>query len=156
MADYKYHIWLDGSIQLLESPKKLVETYMKEHDVCAFKHPDRVNAYQEADKVILWNLDNKDVVIRQIKHLKDAGYPDNHGLCETGVVARKNTNTIRKFSELWWSMINNFSIRDQLSFNYCLWKSGIEYNTFSGLTNVQIGSPIGSKQTIQFKLYNHE
>ncbi len=30
LPDHKYSLWLDASVELLESPKKIMETYMKE------------------------------------------------------------------------------------------------------------------------------
>lgn len=156
MSNYEYHFWMDTSFLILESPKKIVREYLKDHNICAFKHPDRIDVYHEGQMCKVWKLDDSELIDKQLDYIESDGYPKNNGLCETGVVLRRNNEKIKKFNELWWTMISNFSLRDQLSFNYCLWKLGINYNVFDGLTNIQQGSPFGSKQTKLFKLYPHK
>lgn len=156
MEDYEYHMWVDASFYILDSPNYLIERYMKEHDVVAFQHPDRTCIYHEAKMCEIWKRETPYNVSKLIQYLQQENYPISNGLCETGVVIRKNNKKIREFNELWWQMLSGFSLRDQLSFNYCLWKLGIEYNTFEGLTNVQQGSPQGSYRTKHFDLQSHK
>lgn len=155
MEDYDYHLWLDGSIQLLESPQKIVDQYMGKHDVTALLHPDRTCIYEEGKKCIEWGLDDPNKIDMQMQYIESQEYPHNNGLCETGMILRKNTKEVQIFSELWWAMVSTYSKRDQLSFNFCLWKSRLDYNTFDGLTNVQPNSPPGSKQIKIIKLHSH-
>jgi len=155
MPDYEYHFWMDTSMEILISPKVIIEEYLKEHDVVAFLHPDRTCIYHEAQMCKTWNLDDPILISNQINYISSKGYPENNGLCETGVVIRKNTEQVRKFNEYWWYMVSNFSLRDQLSFNYCMWKHDIEHNVFDGLTNIAKDSPSDSVQTKLFKLYPH-
>jgi len=155
LEDYKYHFWLDGSIELLESPKKIVDKYLKDHVITALLHPDRSCIYKEGDACIGWRLDDPYKINKQMQFMKHEGYPENNGLCETGVIIRENTKEIKDFNKYWWSMVSTYSLRDQLSFNYCLWKHNIKHNLFEGLTNVQLTSPSESVQTKLFKLHNH-
>lgn len=155
MEDYKYHLWLDGSIELLVNPKKLVEDYMNDTQITALLHPDRTCAYEEANVCKQWGLDDPRKIVGQIMFMETQNYPHDDGLCETGTILRENTKEIRQFNETWWMMVSTYSKRDQISFNFCLWKHGIKHKTFKGLTNVQPGSPPGSKQTKIIKLYSH-
>ena len=45
--DYKYTIYIDGSIEMLISPKKAVNKYLKGSDVAVHKHPYRDCIYDE-------------------------------------------------------------------------------------------------------------
>ena len=155
MVDYKYHFWLDGSMQLLESPKKIVEDYMNEYTITALLHPDRICVYDEGFVCKSWGLDDPNKINKLLEKINYDGYPIHNGLCETGAIIRENTKEIQEFNEYWWGIISTYSLRDQISFNYCLWKHNIKHNTFDGLTNIQPNSPQGSLQTKLFKLHNH-
>jgi len=155
LPDYKYHFWVDGSIQLLESPKKIVEDYMKGYEVTALLHPDRTCAYDEGWVCKAWGLDDHNKIDGLLGKMNYDGYPVKNGLCETGVVIRENNEHVRKFNEFWWEMISTYSLRDQISFNYCLWKYAIKHNLFDGLTNIQANSPPNSTQIKIIKLHNH-
>ena len=128
---------------------------MKEHVITALLHPDRDCAYDEGWVCKVWGLDDPKKIDELLGKINYDGYPVHNGLCETGVIIRENTKEIRDFNEYWWSMISNYSLRDQISFNYCLWKHDIKHNLFDGLTNVQPKSPSGSKQIQIIKLHRH-
>lgn len=49
-------------------------------------------------------------------------YPVNNGLNETNILYRIHSNDIKRFNDFWWSCIERYSRRDQLSFNFALWK----------------------------------
>ncbi len=75
----------------------------------------------EAEKVIVfWG-----------HYLRKDGYPRNIGTKETRVLYRRHSDEkIRQFDELWWWCIENYSRRDQFSFNYVLWKLKLECESF--------------------------
>ena len=55
-------------------------------------------------------------------------------MLETNVMFRKHHTTLTKeVNKMWWNCIDKFSRRDQLSFNYVLWKLGISCNYFFGV-----------------------
>ena len=61
-------------------------------------------------------------------------FPHKLGLVESNVMIRKhNKNESIELMEKWWNEINKYSHRDQLSFNYLLWKTGIKIKYFSKL-----------------------
>lgn len=126
--DYKYSIWIDGTIELLVSPESLVRKYLKYSDIAVLNHPDRSCAYREAEVCIKMGLDNKEVIESQMNCYRDDGYPDKNGLGETKIVIRKNNHNVSQFNRLWDEEIRTKSLRDQLSFDYCLWNLGIDAN----------------------------
>ena len=53
--------------------------------------------------------------------------PENYGLVQTNIMVRKhNDQYCKDLMEKWWSELKDYSHRDQLSFNYALWKVGSE------------------------------
>ena len=89
-----------------------------------------VNISEEANRVLnivkaQYGLkDKSEAISKQIGLLRKENYPENHGLFETNIIFRKHKDAmIIKLMKDWWDMICNFSYRDQLSFNYVLWKN---------------------------------
>ena len=54
-------------------------------------------------------------------------FPDNNGLVDNSLIIRKHNEKKNIFlMEEWWKEIKNYSHRDQLSFNYAMWKTRIK------------------------------
>jgi len=121
LPEYEAWIWMDSSCLFKYDPTDLFNYYMKNSDICLHEHCDRTNIFEEAQVIIDRNLDDAPTVTEQIDRYKKLGYKDQ-GLFETGILMRRNNNDMVNFNELWWSEINNNSVRDQISFPYVLWK----------------------------------
>ena len=50
------------------------------------------------------------------------------------MVRKHNKKDCIELMEKWWNEINNYSHRDQLSFNYIVWKLGIKIKYYSKCT----------------------
>ena len=71
-----------------------------------------------------------DINLKNIQNfLINEGYPGLKGkLTQTNILLRDHHNKECIFlMEKWWNMIQNYSKRDQLSFNYVFWKYGGRY-----------------------------
>jgi hypothetical protein len=128
LLDYDYSLWIDGSMEIKQPIDWFIETYLKDADIAVFRHPDRNCLYQEAEVCSKIGFDDPNVIEKQIKRYKKEGYPEENGLGETKIVLRKHSPKVEEFNRLWLHEITNFSLRDQISFNYCVWKSGIKLN----------------------------
>lgn len=126
--DYQYSIWIDGTIELLVSPESLVRKYLKYSDIAVLNHPDRNCIYKEAGVCIKMGLDDEKTILKQMDEYKRNNYPDNNGLAETKIVVRKNCSIVNEFNKRWDEKIRTRSLRDQLSFDYCLWEMVIDAN----------------------------
>jgi hypothetical protein len=124
-ADSEYTIWLDGNIRLLKSPEELIAQYLEEYDLAVFKHPNRDCIYDESIKTAVKGLDDPEIIIEQAKHYEDSGYAKNKGLCECGIIFRRNTPKVIEFNNYWWSEYCRYSCRDQISFMYSIDKVAI-------------------------------
>jgi len=122
LKDYEQSLWLDGNLTINKSVRDWIYLFSDESDILVFTHPDRNNIYDEAEECIRLRKDNETVIRQQIDFYKKEEYPADNGLVMTNALYRKHTQQVEKFDELWWNEIKNRSRRDQLSFNYVLWK----------------------------------
>lgn len=119
---YDVSIWIDGNIQ----PKVDAELIYQTHGIKPFNisaHPFRDCIYTEFDAV---SAQKKETVgklnsLRQ-KYLRE-GYPKNNGLVQSGIILRQHNNdSIIAISNNWWKFMKESTHRDQLVFNYLMWK----------------------------------
>lgn len=136
---YKYSIWADGN-QLLKfkDAKVLVNSYLRYNNLALFAHPDgRDCIYDECDFLVennhIFNFDYPEKMINQIIKYKKEGMPKHAGLIAGGFIIRKIHSTkVKKIMNLWWKEVTNHSRRDQLSFNYVIWKLREKYGVIQG------------------------
>jgi len=122
-------IWKDARLGF-KHPLRFFIDELADNDICFTKHPCRSCAYDEAEACKELKLDDTKVIDKQVTRYKKEAFPKDYGLIETGITIRKNTPEIAEFNELWWDEIDNYSIRDQISCTYCLWKLGIKYSKY--------------------------
>lgn len=133
MIDDKYDIslWMDASVLFKSSINDFIETYYNEKKsvFSAFKHCLRNCIYDEAIECIKQRKDRKETIINHIKYLEAEKYPKQNGLYEMTVfIKNHNDPMVKKTMEMWFDMVCNYSKRDQLSFMYCVWKTGMKIN----------------------------
>lgn len=127
LSEYDESLWIDGSIDILSDMNKFINTYCNIKDKCVYirRHPTRKCIYSEASICIAMKKDTSININPQIKKYKDEKFPTNFGLVETGYIYRKHNDPYCiKLMNLWATELINGSHRDQLSFNYALWKIG--------------------------------
>ncbi len=124
-------VWVDGSMQLKVPATRLVEEGLAGHNVlAAFRHPDRDCVYDEHVACRRLRKDHPVLMQRQMDHYKFLGYPPKNGLAETGCVVR--TPGAAGFEREWWAMLDRFSHRDQLSFDFAAWRLKVAYGRLPG------------------------
>lgn len=124
-------IWQDGCGMLKQHPERIAGL-LGENDIAAFAHPSRECVYQEAEAAIELGKAPEDVVSKQVRYLKQLGYPRCNTLHATGLVVRRQTSIIKELNQEWWSQCEVFSSRDQLSFDCALWKQWLDITTIPG------------------------
>jgi len=125
LSGYDICLWMDGSFDpgnadLSATARKA----LADADMAAFRHPARSCAYQEAAMVKRLRYDRAHVVSAQMERYRKDGFPENFGLVQTGFLAWRSSSLQERFRLLWWKEVSEGSIRDQLSFMYCAWKTG--------------------------------
>ena len=133
--NYEVSVWIDSNIQITHQDfyEKVVELDITDVPISSMWHLYRHCIYEEAFAVVNLMVEHEKVVVDWCHHIRKEHYPRGNGLCETNVLYRKQLLPItNSFNKLWWECINSYSRRDQLSFNYVLWKVGIPCVYFLG------------------------
>jgi len=116
-------IWHDGHIGLKVLPGE-VTRFLNGHDMAAFKHPWHDDIRDEAMAIIRTGRANPNVVYRQLAAYLKEGYVGP--MFATGVLVRRHNDATKAFNEAWWNEMLCYTLRDQMSFNYLLWKTEME------------------------------
>lgn len=133
LPEYDITIMHGANAQLLVSPLELITKFLPDDcDIAAFKHPHRNCLYAEAEACKGFGKDDKDVITQQVKRYEQELFPRNYGLHACGLLIRRNTAQIRQFEKQWWYEVANGSHRDQLSFDYTRWKTGVKVAPIEG------------------------
>ena len=152
LPEYKYSIWIDASSKLLiQDYVTFVSSVLNEYDIAMIAHNNNDDIYCELERCIKWKRDDPSIMKKQVGKYAKTGYPRGSGLVATQLIVRKNMSPIvRKINEDWWYEILNGSRRDQLSFNYVMWKNKMGYKVIDKLS-VKNGC-----QSKYHKVYGHK
>ena len=130
LQDYDYSIWIDGKLEIYGNLEKYIRENRKSEPLLCFGHYLHDCIYQELDLCTKLKKDDETLMNKQIEKYKKEGYPEHNGLVETGLLVREIHNAdVKKVMEIWWDEVKNYSTRDQLSFNYALWKNDTIYDS---------------------------
>ena len=146
LPQYDVSIWMDGNFLIRSDLNEMVDRYLSDKNFACHDHNNcildpRDCIYQEAE-AILWLGENdpnkkfKDepsVIKKQIDGYFNEGYPHRNGLIVSGILLRRhNEKDVIRTMERWWEEVKYGSKRDQLSFDYSVWKTGLKYNYIEG------------------------
>jgi GT2 family glycosyltransferase len=88
----------------------------------------RKSIYEEFEACLRLNKDEPALVQEQVSRYRQAGF-DCGDLIESNLMMFDLGNErLRSFLDLWWTEIDRYSKRDQLSVNYALGQSGLEWH----------------------------
>ena len=138
LGSYETSIWIDGYIQVRDDVNKLVDEYLKNHHIAIYDHmkipgDERDCVYDELDTLVEMagrgkRKDDPVIMQEQVSRYRKEGYPAHNGLISSMIMLRHhNEPEIIKAMEAWWKEIKEGSKRDQLSFDYIVWKYNIPY-----------------------------
>lgn len=139
LDQYDITIWVDGAFIITGKIKEFLkkECDLDKYGIITYKHSKRDCIYDEAIECIKQGKDNKNTILNQMGEYRKEKYPKHNGLAETGIIIRKNNDDrIKKLTKMWYHQIEINSYRDQLSFNYCLYK--LHLNDYCLLINKSI------------------
>lgn len=129
LPEYEYSLWIDGNVDICQ--EALYERLAKMMDegvlYGGLSHPERDDVYDESLRIVRNARESLPKVMRVIRFLKSEGMPRHFGLNENNVILRRhNEPSVIAFDVLWWEMFMRFSHRDQLTWSYCMWKTGLK------------------------------
>lgn len=121
LSEYEYSIYIDANVNILSDPTVLFD---ENYSVETPAHPTRICIYTEEKACATLKKDKEEIMLPQIERYKKEGFPNNYGLVQSNIIFRKhNEPDCIRLMEAWWAEIEKGSHRDQLSFNYALWKN---------------------------------
>jgi hypothetical protein len=98
--------------------------------MCVFRHHARSCIYEEAEACKVRRLDSPELIDGQMARYREEGFPARFGLQELAVILRRHSEAVEDFDRRWWEEISRGSRRDQLSFQYVRWKTGLPIAEF--------------------------
>lgn len=127
--DYDYSIYLDGSIQIVNSIVPLLKM-MGQAGVAFHKHPSAEDVYEEAMSLSLRTRITKEEADSTIKWFWNSGMPRFYGMVECGVILCDNNNSVaHEMLDKWfWNYDKGAAKRDQMYMAFSLWQMGISIN----------------------------
>lgn len=152
LEGYKHSVWMDANVQIISDVfyERISEHISANTLVSSMWHNERNCIYEEAAVVAFYELESEITIVNWLQFLLKEKYPQKNGLFETNVVYRcQNSPLIAEMDSLWWSCIDQYSRRDQLSFNYVLWKLHITCPYFLSDTE-------NARNSDSLKYYFHE
>ena len=120
LPEYETSVWVDGNIHVNGDVNEL----LSDEPIIIPQHPKRNCIYDEMEACFKLKKDSIENMLPQITKYKKEKFPTQYGMVQSGIIIRKhNTDDCKKVMDLWWEELSNGSHRDQLSFNYCLWRN---------------------------------
>lgn len=122
-------VFMDASIEVVSDRlREWVEPILSAHDLIVWLHPEgRVCLGQEAEVCQDWPKYAPYQLREQVQHYRDTGMPRNWGLFACGVIGWRFTDEAKRFGGLWLREQHDWSIQDQVSLPYLLWREAKHY-----------------------------
>lgn len=127
LPNYEKCLYIDGNINVL-SPYLFELASQKQDTIFGqFIHPVRDCIYEEILACLAGKKENKAKLEKIKNFLLQNHFPSHFGLSETGILFRQHKNPLCiKIMDEWWFMLENYSVRDQISLMYILWKNNLQ------------------------------
>ncbi|MDE5759174.1 MAG: DUF616 domain-containing protein [Allobaculum sp.] len=122
--DYAFSIWIDGNVTLIADTYPIA-IMGKGSAMATFANPIHNCIYTEGRYMVFQGRVPKDQVNNQLDIYRNAGYPDHFGMREFSIIYRDHScKECYEMMKEWWDHVNKYTMRDQLSLPYILWKNG--------------------------------
>ena len=137
LPEYEKSIYVDGNFIVRGNVVKLADELLAQKPMWAFDHAcskgdQRACIYEEHRAIVKMyqetgNLKDKlEVMAAQVERYRQEGFPEGAGLINGGVLIRAHHHPdVIHTMNIWWEEVVSGSKRDQLSFNYAAWKTGL-------------------------------
>lgn len=135
MTDADIIIWVDGKIQITAPDfiEQCVDA-LGNNDIAIMKHLYRKCIYEEVDHIehcikhgneYLTTRYAHRPIRKQVELYRAEGYPENNGLNDCCIIARRNNEMTNMIFDNWWQECQ-LEWFDQISIQYMAWRYGIK------------------------------
>lgn len=125
-------LWIDASIEVTsDQVRAFTEVTLARADLAVWVHPEgRTDIRQEGPVCWDWPKYRNQPMREQVEHYAADGFPEQWGLFACGVMGWKFTPEARRFGEAWLAEQERWTIQDQISLPYLLWREGLPFTVF--------------------------
>jgi len=123
MEGFDNILWIDGCVEIKGDLNEFVR-HLPKGDIVVGSHPINRSLGAELRACIAMNKDDVNVMTKQVEGYGDFPIPDFPQ--NTIILRRKDIPA----TDVWWNEVKNKSKRDQLSFNWAMYKANQEYSTY--------------------------
>jgi lipopolysaccharide biosynthesis glycosyltransferase len=166
--EYERSLWVDGNILIRGDVNEFLDTVLAEAPFAAFDHMgghdkrdcayDEAEALLEGKKIGRYQNLSAEMIQKQMAGYRAEGFPAHNGLISSMIIARRhNDPKVTETMQAWWNEMQKLTHRDQLSFNYVVWKTKmpvfyIKENSRNNAYFIQVPHALPSHVKLQQKL----
>lgn len=127
--DYDYVFWIDSNIHFVGDLRNYTEKMKLADADCGFIiHPVRDTFLEESSILSAFRVVDHELATQQVSRYLEDPKVLSDPLFETNfLVSRPKSQTVQKFMGAWWSELNRFTHRDQLSVNYAVRSANLKW-----------------------------
>lgn len=129
LKEYDYSIWVDGKLTPSGDMQKMIQKHSQGFPMLCFPHYSNSTVEEEEKACEELHKADPERMRVQIASYREDGFPDDIGLIESAVLIRRHHDApVDATMEIWWKEVDEKTQRDQLSFPYAAWKSGLHFD----------------------------
>lgn len=135
LKGYDASLYVDGNVRLLAQTRPLFEELKTSGAAVAmYRHPLRTTVAAEVDAIIAaGKVAEPDDARREYASYVADGFCDTVPLTETTVILKNHrADGLDEAMALWWTLFDAHLSRDQISFPYVAWKTGLKVHLMPG------------------------
>lgn len=122
--DYDFSIWIDGNVKLIADTYP-VAIMSHGSPMATYANPLHDCIYTEARYMVFQGRLPKLESNIQLEEYRKDGFPDHFGMREFSIIYRDHSHKeCYDMMKEWWEHVNKYTMRDQLSLPFILWKNG--------------------------------
>lgn len=131
--NYDFSIWVDGNVKIV-SDIYPIAIIAENSSIATYNNPLHNCIYTEKDYMIFNNRVSASLINKQVEDYKKDGFPEQFGMRELSIIYRKHIDQeCYDIMKDWWEHVNKYTMRDQISLPYLLWKNGKDINYIKSL-----------------------
>lgn len=131
-GEYDWAIWVDANLQIVCDPCDLIADLDESTQISTWLHPLRNCVYEEAKECLARGKDDAQSIEALVEHLRSERFPEQAGLFETSVfISKMGDEDVVNFMNDWWTLIDQFSRRDQLALQPTLRKHKLKLSALA-------------------------
>ncbi len=120
--DFDVCLWIDGNTVFDQAEIDKLTDY----EFVISRHSERDCMYEEGKAIVHFKKEKPDMINNILMRYQQEGLPVHSGMVASHAIIRWNTENNKKLCYEWWNELVHGTHRDQMSFNYVLWKNPID------------------------------